>query len=146
MPVFRDHPYEGSSFRVDLGEVVGLGFRTVELPVAQIAEVVYRPGNDKDQAPQKRPGLTSYGQLVLTREVTGRTELSDWWNQTRAGHDDGILRSVVVRLLDEGHEPVWTWKFTGAFPTAYRFSTLDATSSAALDEIIELTFETMSIE
>lgn len=146
MPVFRDHPYEGSSFRVDLGDVIGLGFRLVELPNAQIDEVVYRPGNDRDQAPQKRPGLTSYTRLVLTREVTGRTELYDWWNQTRADRDQDVLRSVVVRLLDESHDPVWTWKFTGAFPTAYRFSALDATASTPLDEIIELTFEQMHIE
>ena len=69
MAVVRDHPYEGSSFRVDLGDDVGLGFRTVELPVAQIAEVEYRPGNDRDQTPQKRPGLVSYSRLVLTRAV-----------------------------------------------------------------------------
>ncbi len=145
MPVVRDHAYERSYFLVDLaGGAEPTSFRSVELPVATTDVVESRSGNDKVLETQKRPGLVTYSNLVLTRGLAGRTDLVEWWEQVRSGERD-VQRDVRVTLTDERHEPVWTWRFTQAFPAAYRFSPLDAASSDLVDEILELTFTRMSI-
>lgn len=143
MPIQRDHAFERSYFLVDLGDGA-VPFRVVELPVATTDVVVSRSGSDRTVEPQKRPGLVGYSNLVLVRGLTGRTDLYDWWEQMRAGDDD-VRRNVSVSLTDERHEPVWTWRFSDAFPAAYRFSTLDADSSELVDEVLELTFSRMSV-
>lgn len=145
MPTQRDHAYERSYFLVDLGDGNGAApFRLVELPVATTDVVVSRSGTDRTVEPQKRPGLVTYSNLALVRGLTGRTDLFEWWEQMRSGSDD-VRRSVTVSLTDERHDPVWTWRFTDAFPAAYRFSPLDADSSELVDEVLELTFSRMSI-
>jgi phage tail-like protein len=144
MPVERDHAYERSYFTVDLGDGAVAAFREVALPVATTDVVVSRSGSDRTVEPRKRPGLVSYSNLVLVRGLTGRTELYDWWEQVRSGDAD-VGRNVTVSLTDERHEPVWTWRFTDAFPAVYRFSALDADGSELVDEVIELTFSRMSI-
>jgi phage tail-like protein len=144
MPVIRDHAYERSYFLVDLGGDGPSPFRTVELPVATTDVVVTRSGNDKVLEPQKRPGLVTYSNLVLTRGLAGRTDLFEWWEQVRVGEPD-VRRSVTVSLTDERHDTVWTWRFTDAFPAAYRFAPLDADSSQPVDEILELAFTRMTI-
>jgi len=145
MPVVRDHAYERSYFLVDLGGgAEPASFRSVELPVATTDVVESRSGNDKVLETQKRPGLVTYSNLVLTRGLAGRTDLVEWWDQVRSGERD-VQRDVTVTLTNERHEPVWTWRFAQAFPAAYRFSPLDAASSDLVDEILELTFTRMSI-
>ena len=53
MAIFRDHPYEGSNFLVDLGigdpNDIRSQFFRVELPDAIIDEIAYRSGNEKTQ-------------------------------------------------------------------------------------------------
>lgn len=143
MPIQRDHAFERSYFLVDLGDGAA-PFRSVELPVATTDIVVSRSGTDRTVEPQKRPGLVGYTNLVLVRGLTGRTDLYDWWEQVRAG-DDEVRRGVTVSLTDERHQPVWTWRFSDAFPAVYRFSALDADSSELVDEVLELTFSRMSV-
>ncbi len=146
MPVVRDHPYERSYFQVDLGDGnLEVPFESVVLPVATTDIVPVRSGNDRRLETSLRPGLVTYSNLVLTRGLRGRTDLVEWWEQVRTG-DDNVTRNVRVLLLDEGQQPVWTWRFEGAFPAAYRFSPLEATCSDAVDEILELAFTRMSIE
>lgn len=148
MAVYREDPYEGSSYLVDLGtgdpHHIRAAFHTVELPVAELDEVAYRSGNDKRGEPRKQPGLASYSRLVLVRGLIGATDLYEWWDAARNGAAD-VDRDVTVTLLDERHDPVWTWRFTRAFPVAYRFSTLRATCSDPVEEILELAFDRMDI-
>ena len=143
--VQRDHAYEGAYFLVDLGGGDGsTAFRSVVLPVASTDLVVSRSGADRNLEVQKRPGLVTYSNLVLVRGLAGRTDLFDWWEQMRSGAAD-VHRDVTVTLTDERHDPVWTWRFTDAFPAVYRFSALDADGSDLVDEVLEVAFSRMSI-
>ena len=69
MATFRDHPYEGSNFLVDMGVFdpsdVRATFFRIELPDAIVDEVAYRSGADKTQEARKQPGLAKYSNLVL---------------------------------------------------------------------------------
>jgi phage tail-like protein len=149
MPIFRDHPYEGSNFLVDLGagdpHDVRSTFLRVELPEAAVDEVAYRSGNDKTNESRKQPGLAKYGHITLMRGLLGSTDLWDWWKQARQGQPN-VDRTVVVTLLDEERTPVWTWQFRNAFPVNYRITPLDAIRSDIVVEELTLTFDSMEIE
>ena len=149
MAIFRDHPYEGSNFLVDLGmgdpgDVRATFFR-VELPDAIIDEVAYRSGNEKNQDSRKQPGLAKYGHLILKRGLLGSTDLWDWWKQAREGQSN-VDRNVTVTLLDEERTSVWSWRFRNAFPVNYRVTSLDANCSDIVAEELTLTFDSMDIE
>jgi len=142
--VLRDHAYEGAYFFVDLGGGDGsTAFRRVELPIASTDVVVSRSGTDRTVEAQKRPGLVTYSNLVLVRGLAGGTDLFEWWEKMRSGDAD-VRRDVTVSLTDERRDPVWTWRFTDAFPAVYRFSALDADGSDLVDEVLELAFSRMS--
>jgi phage tail-like protein len=138
-------PFEASNFLVDYGGAGGATlFSHVDLPVAVLDEIAYRSGNDRANEPRKQPGLASYSHLVLTRGMTADLDLWTWWETTRNGA--GADRDVVVRLLDGTGQLLLTWMFRNAFPAVYRVSPLDAASSDALLETLELAFDTMDIE
>ncbi|MEP7114820.1 MAG: phage tail protein [Ilumatobacteraceae bacterium] len=149
MAIFRDHPYEGSNFLVDLatadpGSIQATFFR-VELPDAIIDEVAYRSGNEKKQESRKQPGLAKYSHLILRRGLIGSLDLWEWWKLAREGQVN-VDRDVTVTLLDEENSPVWTWRFRNAFPVNYRVAPLDANCSDIVAEELTLTFDSMDIE
>lgn len=149
MAIFRDHPYEGSNFLVDLGagdpNDIRSQFYRVELPEAIIDEVAYRSGNEKTQEARKQPGLAKYGHLVVKRGLLGSTDLWDWWKQAREGQAN-VDRNISVTLLDEERTPVWSWRFRNAFPVNYRVTPLDANCSDIVVEELSLTFDSMDSE
>jgi phage tail-like protein len=150
MAIFRDHPYEGSNFLVDLGgggdpNDVRATFFRVELPDAIIDEVAYRSGNEKSQEARKQPGLAAYSHLILKRGLLGSTDLWEWWKQAREGQKN-VDRNITVTLLDEERSAVWSWHFRNAFPVNYRVTPLDSNCSDIVAEELTLTFDSMDIE
>jgi phage tail-like protein len=149
MATFRDHPYEGSNFLVNLGvfdpDDIRSTFGRIELPDAIVDEVAYRSGNDKTQDARKQPGLAKYSHLVLKRGLIGSTDLWDWWKQAREGQPD-VDRNITITLLDEERSAVWSWRFRNAFPVNYRVTPLDASSSDLAVEELTLTFDSMDID
>ena len=145
MPAQQPEPFEGSSFTVDLGTGAPTFFSRVELPVAILDEVAYRSGGSKSNESQKQPGLARYTHLVLSRGMTADLAVWTWWEAGRNG-DPGVDRDVVVRLLDDTHQPRLTWRFRNAFPVVYRVSPLDAAAGDVVVETVELTFDSMDAE
>ena len=138
-------PLEGSNFVVDLGAGDDTSIARVDLPVAMLDEVAYRSGNDTTVEPRRQPGLASYSHLVLHRGLSANLDLWNWWKQARSG-DPAVDRDVRVRLFDATRQPVLTWRFRNAFPVVYRLSPLEAASSDAVIETIELAFDSMDTE
>lgn len=138
-------PFEGSNFQVEINGLVSASFSKVELPQAVVDEVAHRSGTDKTSASRKAPGLSHYSHLVLTRGLTTDLELWRWWTAARDG-DPSVDRDVTVRLLDATRSPVLSWRFHNAFPVVYRVTPLDAASSDAVLEAVELAFDAMDAE
>lgn len=138
-------PFEGSNFQVEIDGLVSTAFSRVELPHAVVDEVAHRSGSDKTSSSRKAPGLSHYSHLVLTRGLTTDLELWRWWTAARDG-DPSVDRNVAVRLLDATRSPVLTWRFRNAFPVVHRVTPLDASSSDAVLETVELAFDAMDAE
>lgn len=144
MTIVRDTPYPNAHFIVEIAGVELTTFFEVHLPQSCATVIEYRSGNDKQNLPQKVPGLITFTPLVLSRHFDGRTELYEWWQNIKNGTLD--YRNVAVQLLGEEREPVAIWQFTRCFPSCYYFSPLDAESSNLLDETIELSFKDWTLE
>lgn len=150
MAVYRDHPYAGVNFSVDIGdgqtEGPQAGLLEVIFPEARLQTQEYRSGNAKTNEPIKIRTLTEYSNLILTRGVSGSLNWYQWWNEVRNGVA-GTSRTVVVRLLSEDlSEVVLTWKFVRAHPVNLEFSALDALGEEMLTETLELAFERFEME
>lgn len=78
--------------------------------------------------------------LVLRRGHTGSAAFYEWWRAERDSERNRV-REVSVILLDEAHEPVTEWKFTGCHIVSLDYSTLDALALDVVTESLELAFK-----
>ncbi len=148
MATLRERPWLGTNFVVDLGAGEGPeeGFTAVVLPEGVLDVVEYRAGNDNLFSTRKLPGLTRYRNVLLTRGVLGSLSLYEWWDQARNGSRD-VFRNVTIQLLSEDRSEVaLTWKIVNAWPVRYHVSDLDADSSEAALETIELAYDRYVLE
>jgi phage tail-like protein len=139
------HPFEGSSFTVEVDGQAGTSFSRVEIPHAVVDEVAHRSGSDRSSSSHLAPGLSHYSHLVLTRGLTSNLDLWTWWRAARDG-DPSVDRNVRVRLLDAAGAPVMVWTFQNAFPVVHRLTPLDTSSTEAVLETVELAFDSMDAE
>jgi len=148
LATFRDTPYPGMNFVVDLGagkaSMAESGVAEVIFPEARIQAPEYRNGNDKVNYPRKSPTRTHYGNLVIRRGAIGSLEWFEWWKRTRDGDD--TAQSVTVRLITEDHEDtVLTWKFMMARPVMHTFAPLKALGDGPLMETLEIEFDSLDV-
>ncbi len=144
MPVQRDNPYPNHNFSVDIGLGDNTWFSEVELPAGEIEVIEYREGADKTSAARKLPGRVRYGNAVLRRGISGRTELFEWWKSVRDG--DIHRRNVVITLHDEQQQPVQRWVLRNAWPTKYDASDLNAKGNEVMVETLELALEGIELD
>ena len=150
MATFRERPYSGTNFQVDLGtgdpEGPLAGFSEVVMPSGMIDVTEYRSGNSKISGSLKLPGVTRYRNVILKRGVLGALDLFEWWDQARNGDPD-VRRTVTISLLSEDRsDVVMKWKLTNAWPVGYETTELSGTQSKILLEVIELAYEHLDVE
>jgi phage tail-like protein len=144
VPVQRDNPYPNHNFSVDIGRGDNTWFSEVELPAGEVEVIEYREGADKTSAARKLPGRVRYGNAVLRRGISGRTELFEWWKAVRDGTID--RRTVVITLHDEQQQPVQRWVLRNAWPAKYEASDLNAKGNEVMVETLELAVEGIELE
>ena len=128
---------EWGGTRVEFVEVSGLNI-TVD-----ITEL--RMGTDPDQAPRKMPGLTHYSNIILKRGiVNGDNDFFNWINTIRMSTVE--RRDIVIKLLDENHQPFMSWKAKNSFPVRVSGPILNAHANCVAIEEIEITHEGLIIE
>lgn len=143
----KNYPLPKFHFEVNWGgtrlgftEVTGLDFET---------EVIeYREGNSKTYNKTKQPGLTKFCDVTLKRGVfLGDLEMYELWRNTLMFQEGAakFRRDVVIRLLDETHQPIISWKLVNAWPRKVRYADLKADSNEVLIETMELVHEGLSI-
>jgi phage tail-like protein len=94
----------------------------------------------------KIPGRRSYSNITLKRGLTTSRRLIDWIDRVgTAAAKGGELRNVSILLVDNTNTTLRRYNLTGAFPTKWTGPSLNATTSTALVESLELAFQEMSI-
>ncbi|MGB7068440.1 MAG: phage tail protein [Pyrinomonadaceae bacterium] len=150
MAIFRDTPYTGMNFSVDIGtgdpESADGAIFEVVFPESQIQVIEYRDGNDKANDIRKILAGTRYENLCLIRGVRGSLTWYNWWNSARNG-DQSAVRTIAVKLLNEDRTAVvLEWKFLGARPVNHQFSRLSAICEENFSESLEIAFERLEMQ
>ena len=99
----------------------------------------YREGGNNNH-PYRLPTGVKFGNLVLKRGYISDTAVADW---VRQALQDFVFEptDVDVALLNESHEPLAQWSFTGAYPVKWSLSDLKAMDNAIAIESLELAYK-----
>ena len=117
-------------------EVSGL---SVEMGTEEIAE------GGENRFIQKYPLRTKYPELVLKRGLLLNSEFVNWIRQCI--EDFNIQpKNIVIKLLNEEHEPLMTWYVVNAYPTKWAVSDFNASNNAVLIESMQLCYQYFRVD
>ncbi|CAA0120006.1 Uncharacterised protein [BD1-7 clade bacterium] len=112
-------------------EVSGLG--------AEIGVEEFNEGGE-NRFSRKLPGRAKFGNLVLKRAMAADSRLVEWIESAVYGFEFEPV-DLLVSLLNENGDPLFTWSFTRAWPVKWQAADLNATESALAIETIELSYD-----
>jgi len=128
-------------FRVSFGPGTDDGdtrFQEVTGLNAEVTVEEYKEGG-LNVHPHRLPTGTKFNNLVLKRGYMVDTAAEKW---VRNAVEQFVFepKDVDVALLDEQHQPVAQWSFTGAWPVKWSLSDLKAQDNAIAIESMELAY------
>lgn len=92
----------------------------------------------------KLPKRTSYPELVLKRGLLIDTGILNWCRDA-IEHFDIQPTTVIVKLLNENHEPLQTYNFVNAYPKKWSLSSFNAQENSLVIETLELVYQYFNI-
>ena len=138
MPNRRSHDHIGNyNFKVEIEGVTVGAFSRVEGLESSTEVVEYQDG--EDIILRKRPGRTSYANIVLTRGYTNNDELWTWRKAVVDGKVERKSGSVIL-CGDDGSE-IMRYNFFEGWPCRWRFGELDGQGNGTAIEILEVAVE-----
>ena len=91
------------------------------------------------------PGMQKFSNITMKRGTfKSDNEYYAWWNTVKLNTIE--RRDITIKLLNEEHEPVITWKVKNAWPTKVQSTDLKADGNEVAIESIELVHEGLSIQ
>ncbi len=128
---------EISGITGDSKTIVG-GFKTVSGMDSETEVIEFKQGNDR--VVRKKPGRTTYANIVLERGYTATDDLWQWRNNIEKGIIDRRSGSIIILDQDLTTE-VARYNFYEAWPAKWYVPDMDSDSSAMAIEKIELAVE-----
>lgn len=139
-----EYPIPKFHFQVDWNGV-SLSFTEVTGLDIQQEIIEYRHGDSKDFSKIKMPGMRKFSNITMKRGTfQGKTEYYQWMNAIQAERVQE-RRDVVIKLLNEKHEPVISWRAVRCFPVKVQASDLKSDGNEVAIETIELAHEGFSL-
>lgn len=136
LPVFH--------FEVEWGGA-SLGFSEVSGLTQETQAIEYRVGNSKEYQSIKMPGIPKYGNITLKRGMLkGDADYKAWYETIALNQVE--RRSLVIKMLDDNHEPVVTYEVRNAFPVKIEGPGLKATGNEVAIESMEIAHEGLKVE
>jgi len=93
------------------------------------------------------PVRRKYGPLILKRGLIKPSDsaITAWLK--RAFDDEQVepLATVMIKLLNEEHQPLITWTINNVWPRSWKIGELNAEQSAVLIETLELNYNRLLI-
>jgi phage tail-like protein len=137
------YPLPKFSFLVEWGGAK-LGFTEVTGLDRQTEVIEYREGSSKQYTKVKMPGLEKFSNITLKRGTfQGDFDFYDWLNTIVMNTIE--RRDVIIKLLNERHEPVMVWRAFNGFPAKYQASDLKSDGNEVAIEMIEIAHEGLSL-
>jgi phage tail-like protein len=121
----------------DAKTIVG-GFKSMSGMTSETEIIEFKQGNDR--VVRKKPGRTTYSNLVLERGYTATDDLFKW----RKNIEDGVIdrRAGTITMLDQDLETIVAeFNFYEAWPCKWIVPEIDSDQSGMAIERIELAVE-----
>lgn len=117
-------------------EVGGL---SMEMGTEEVAE------GGENRFTQKFPTRTKYPELVLKRGLLINSALIGWVRECIEDYNIQP-RNIVIKLLNEEHQPLLTWHVVNAFPIKWAVSDLNAANNAVAVESMQLFYQYFTMD
>ena len=117
--------------------IVG-GFKSMSGMDSETEIVEFKQGNDT--VVRKKPGRTTYANIVLERGYTGTDDLWQWRMNIENGKIDRRSGSIVI-LDQDGQTEVARYNFYEGWPCKWYVPDMNSDSSAMAIEKIEIAVE-----
>ena len=117
--------------------IVG-GFKSVAGMDSETEIVEFKQGNDL--VVRKKPGRTTYANIVLERGYTATDDLWQWRKNIEDGKIDRRSGSVII-LDQDGQTEVARYNFYEGWPCKWNVPDLDSDSSSMAIEKVEIAVE-----
>ena len=126
-----------NKFKVEIEGVTTASFTTFEGIDTETEVVIFNDGDDL--MVRKRPGRTTFANLVLKRGYTNSDELWKWYKNVADGKVERKAGSIIS-LADDGSE-ILRYNFYEAWPCRWKGMKFDANINGTLFEEIEIATE-----
>ena len=121
----------------DTKVIVG-GFKSVSGMDSETEIVEFKQGND--MVVRKKPGRTTYANIVLERGYTATDDLWQWRKNIEDGKIDRRSGSVII-LDQDGQTEIGRYNFYEGWPAKWYVPDMDSDSSAMAIEKVEIAVE-----
>ena len=108
-------------------------------------KIEYRHSDSKDFNKIAMPGLMKNNNITLKRGKFERDFDFNTWLEEITNERVEKRRDVVIRLLNEKHEPVAAWSATRCFPVKVTAPDLKSDANEAAIESIEIAHEGLKL-
>jgi phage tail-like protein len=132
-------------------EVLGLSAKSHDVRFTEVSglsvemETEDVPEGGENRFVQKYPTRARYPELVLKRGLLVDSEVVDW---IRTCIEDFSIqpRNIDIKLLNDEHQPLFTWHLVNAYPTKWAVSDLNATSNTVSIETMQLFYQYFTVD
>lgn len=140
----EQYPLPRFHFQVDWGGAK-ISFTEVTGLVMEREKIEYRHSDSKNFSKIVMPGLLKLNNITCKRgKFEGDFDFNLWFDEV-ANDRVGGRRDVVIRLLNEKHQPVAAWSATRCFPVKITAPDLKSDANEAAIESLEIAHEGLKL-
>lgn len=140
----QDYPLPRFHFRVEWG---GAKFSFTEVTglVMEREKIEYRHSDSKDFNKIAMPGLVKNNNITLKRGKFEKDFDYNQWLEDVANERVEGRRDVIIKLLNEKHEPVAAWSAVRCFPVKVTAPDLKSDANEIAVESLEIAHEGLKL-
>jgi phage tail-like protein len=140
----QEYPLPRFHFQVDWGGAK-ISFTEVTGLVMEREKIEYRHSDSKDFNKISMPGMVKNNNITLKRgKFEGDPDYNTWLDEVANDRVEG-RRDVVIRLLNEKHEPVAAWLATRCFPVKVTAPDFKSDANEVAIESLEIAHEGLKL-
>jgi phage tail-like protein len=139
----RDAEYLGSSFALELdGVTIAMFTGCSGLSITTEVVELKTTTPDGKLVIQKRPGRTSYDDIVLKRAISADKALTDWHKTVQDGSPQRKNGSIVI--YSETFTEIGRWNFENGWPSKWSGGDMSADSDDLMIEELTISHELLA--
>lgn len=140
----QEYPLPRFHFQVDWGGAK-ISFTEVTGLVMEREKIEYRHSDSKDFNKIAMPGMVKNSNITMKRgKFEGDFDYNTWIEDVANDRVNG-RRDVIIRLLNEKHEPVAAWSAARCFPVKVTAPDLKSDANEVAVESIEIAHEGLKL-